>query len=111
VWIYTVDGFYSAVQDRDDPSRIMVRARQRVDLETLLKRLDQGDLEILAWTGSDYAYRVFMPREMWLQYLENMGQELDYTNFKARALPAGDYSRSDAYHRVWGVMRDWQEKG
>jgi hypothetical protein len=52
-----------------------------------------------------------MPREKWIQYLEDMGQELDYTNFKARALPGGDYGRSDAYHRVWGVMRDWQEKG
>jgi len=52
----------------------------------------------------------FMPRQMWLQYLEEMGQELNYTNFKARALPAGDYGRSDAYHRVWGVMRNWQDQ-
>jgi hypothetical protein len=88
----------------------VVRARQKRELETLLKRLDGEDLEILAWTGSDYAYRVFMPRQMWLQYLEEMGQELNYTNFKARALPAGDYGRSDAYHRVWGVMRDWQDQ-
>jgi len=60
MWILTVDGFYSAVQDKGDPARIMVRARQKRELETLLKRLDGEDLEILAWTGSDYAYRVFL---------------------------------------------------
>ncbi len=111
MWIFTVDGFYSAVQDKNDPTRIMVRARKKGDLETLLKRLKSEELEILDWVGSDYAYRVFMPRELWLDYLEEMGRELDYPNFKARAIPAGDYNRSVTYHRVWGIMRDWQEKG
>jgi hypothetical protein len=110
MWIFTVDGFYSAVQDRNDPTRIIVRARQRADLEALLKRLEREEIEILAWSGSDYAYRVFIPREMWISYLETVGKELDYPNFKARALSAGDYERSNAYHRVWGVLREWQDK-
>ena len=111
MWIFTVDGYFSAVQDKDDPTRIMVRARQKADLEVLLQRIEREELEILAWSGTDYAYRVFMPREGWVSYLEEVGRELDYTNFKARALQDGDYGRSRAYHEIWGVLRDWQDKG
>lgn len=110
MWIFTVDGYFSAVQDKDDPSRIMVRSRQENDLQTLLKRLGSEDLEILAWTGSDYAFRVFMPRDLWISYLEMSGQELNYTNFKARAIAPGDHSRSDTYHQIWRKLKNWQDR-
>jgi hypothetical protein len=110
MWIFTVDGYFSAVQDKDDPSRIMVRSRQKGDLQTFLKRLESEDLEILAWVGSDYAFRVFMPRDLWMKYLEMAGRELTYTNFKARAILMGDHSRSDAYYRIWRVLKEWQDK-
>jgi hypothetical protein len=78
MWIFTIDGYYSAVQDKEDPTRIMVRSRKKVDLQTLLKRLEREDLTILAWAGSDYAFRVFMPRELWNSYLNMAGRELDH---------------------------------
>ena len=109
MWIFTVDGYFSAVQDKDNPSRIMVRSRQENDLQTLLNRLNRDDLDILSWTGSDYAYRVFMPRDLWLNYLEMSGKELNYTNFKARAIHPADYRRSDTYHRIWRTLKEWQD--
>lgn len=106
MWIFTVDGYFSAVEDKDDPGRIMVRSRQLVDLQTLLKRLEREDFEILAWTGSDYPFRVFLTRELWLSYLELSGQELNYTNFKARAIDPSDHGRYRTYHNIWRELKN-----
>jgi len=111
MWIFTVDGYYSAVQDKDDPSRIMVRSRQKSDLQTLIARLNSEDLDLLVSTDSDYAFRIFIPRALWIGYLESSGQELNYTNFKARAIAHGDHSRSDTYHNIWRELKKWQDKG
>lgn len=35
MWLFTTQGFYSAVAHRSDPSRAIVRARAREDLEAL----------------------------------------------------------------------------
>jgi len=111
MWIFTVDGYYSAVEDKDDPSRIMVRSRQESDLKNLIKRLDREDLDLLVSTDSDYAFRIFIPRELWISYLESSGQELNYTNFKARAIAPGDHCRYDTYHNIWRELKNWQDKG
>jgi hypothetical protein len=110
IWIFTLDGFFSAVQDKDDPGRIMVRSRIKEDLENMLARLAIQDVEILAWTGTDYAYRVFIPRPAWRDYLEAMSDGLNYTNFKAAAVDHLDQARSTAYHSVWLRLYEWQEQ-
>ncbi len=110
MWIFTLDGFFSAVQDRNDPGQIMVRSRLRVDLEKMLARLEMKETEILAWVGTDYAYRVFIPRSAWRGYLEMMSDGLDYTNFKAAVVEHQDQGRSAAYYSVWRRLYDWQEQ-
>jgi hypothetical protein len=35
MWMITTIGFFSVVQDHDDPDRLLVRARVREDLERL----------------------------------------------------------------------------
>ena len=35
MWIFTTQGFYSAVEHREDPDRLIVRARTREDIEAL----------------------------------------------------------------------------
>jgi hypothetical protein len=110
MWIFTLDGFFSAVQDKNDPGRIMVRSRLKEDLENMLARLTGQDAEILAWTGTDYAYRVFIPRSEWRRYLETMSDGLNYTNFKAAAVDHQDHARSQAYYTVWRRLHEWQEQ-
>ena len=113
MWIFTLDGFFSAVQDRDNPNRIMVRARVREDIDRLAERLAELTSspapEVLAWAGSDYAFRVFIPRATWGRYLARLVTEMEYTNFKA-AVPHTSTYRSAAYMSVWGRMAQWQRQ-
>lgn len=112
MWLYTVNGFYSAVQDQNDAERIMVRARKREDLEAMLEVLELQDVRILEWSGSDYAFRCFIRRLEWAQFVLSEIMAMHYVNYKDAALdPDNDKERSNAYHSVWGVMRRWQDSG
>ena len=35
MWVFNRDGFFSAVEHRDDNSKVMVRARAKEDIENL----------------------------------------------------------------------------
>lgn len=115
MWIFTVDGYYSAVKNKDNPDQIMVRSRVKKDLEALVEKLVTWRFvaerpEILEWTGTDYAYRIFIPRDAWRAYLSQAADDLTYTNFKAAAIAFGDSRRSSAYHNIWQILKDWQDR-
>lgn len=123
MWIFTKHGFFSAVCARQgdgrhgqpvDPDRMMVRARGRSHLEALKQRFPDllGGCEIQASVGTDYAYRLFVPKVAWVQVLAALADEIDYDNFKSEVArhrgPAGaDYEH--ALHEVWDVMRELQK--
>lgn len=113
MWLYTVDGFCSVVENWNDPEQLMIRAQVREDLEQLAARVQRPELveEIRDDIGTDYAFRIFVDREIWTDYLMAAGRALNYDNFKNAAL-AGQHAtaRSSAYHDVWRVMRHWQDK-
>lgn len=105
MWLFCRDGFFSAVQDRDDPARLLVRARVRVDLERALARLPAGSHTPLVHTpNTDYAYRAFVDRAVWAEYVADVATEVDYPNFKGAVLGRYDFARTRAYHAVWGCM-------
>ncbi len=123
MWIFTKYGFYSAVCARQgggergqpvDPDRIMVRARVCEHLEVLIAKFPEqfGQSEIKAFTGTDYAYRIFVPKPDWMNVLAGLGDDLDYDNFKsAVARHQGHNHYEHALHDVWSVMHDVQERG
>ena len=107
-------GFFSAVQDKDNPKRMMVRARDRADLENFVAWSQQnphvGDsLEIIENAGTDYPCRVFVDKAAWGLFLCDLAVDVDYTNFKKRIneLP-GQHDKGHAYMEVWAAMRRWQ---
>jgi len=110
MWLFTVDGYFSAVQVRDNPERIMVRARVREDLERLVVKLPEvagmSAREIVFTPSADYAFRLFIDRSHWAAYVASAAWQIDYTNFKARA--AVGAGRSRAYHACWAVLSRWQ---
>ncbi len=122
MWIFTRYGFFSAVCARQgdgqhnrpvDPDRIMVRARRREHLEALQDRFPEslGEAEIRTFPGTDYAYRIFVPKPVWVQVLAQLAEEMDYDNFKdAVALHqgVGGDPYVHALHDVWDVMRRLQ---
>jgi len=123
MWIFTKHGFFSAVCARKgngkhgqpvDPDRIMVRARLRSHLKALKERFDDllGDCEIQESAGTDYAFRLFVPKTVWIQVLAGLAEETDYDNFKsevARHQGKAGVAYEHSLHGVWSVMQKLQE--
>lgn len=112
MWVFNQDGFFSAVQDENDSGTLLVRARCRLDLERFCSAVEgvvEGD--IIETKDSDYPCRVFVPREVFAQYLVDQTMDLDYPNFKNQLKDIGEPShRLDAMMAIWGVMRRFQDK-
>jgi hypothetical protein len=106
MWLFTVDGFFSAVKHEDNDS-IMIRSRVKNDLENLKKKIN-SDTKILSDAGTDYPYRIFIARDLWQSYLKKAVEDLDYCNFK-KEIREG--FRMDAYHDVWSILRQGLKKG
>jgi len=118
MWLFTKHGFFSAVCARQgsgkhgqpvDPSRIMVRARVRSQLEALQSRFPDQlvGCEILDSGGTDYAYRLFIAKPAWMQVVAELAEETDYDNFKsevARHQGKAGAAYEHALHDVWSVM-------
>jgi hypothetical protein len=118
MWIFTKYGFFSAVCAKPgkgqpgqpvDPDRLMVRARVRNHLESLKNRFPEslGVCPIEAHVGTDYAYRIFVPKGTWAKVIAALTDEIDYGNFKSEVRRHGG-KEGEAYehalHDVWGVM-------
>jgi len=110
MWIMTEEGFFSAVENNFNRKEVVVRARQRKDLENLLGFIDHDAFEvgpIQENKGSDYRYRLFMSKQCWAEYVEYSAMSINYTNFKDR-IEKVDYSRALTYGEVWSVLYDLQ---
>ena len=110
MWMYTKDGFFSAVQDRGDDGRILVRSRIKEDIEKLASYLDEArpdnKHEILVTPDGDYGFRMSVLRAEWKCYLHESVSDLDYFNFKSEV--HGEPDRDQAYMQVWSAMNDLQ---
>lgn len=107
MWLFTTDGFFSAVADRDHPGHVVVRTRVREDGERLLAALGAG--ELLETQEADYRFRVRATREAWVGYVASAAEDIDYDNFKAAVAVRNGAGRARTYGDVWAVMRDLQE--
>ena len=107
MWIFTKDGYFSAVQKDCKADEILIRSRQKSDLIMLGKKLGIK-LRIIETPLSDYRYRAVMKRSDWARYLAEAALELDYDNFKD-TVPKRDFLRHKAFLRCWEALLDWQE--
>ena len=108
MWIMTTRGFYSAVQHRDDPELIMLRARCQKDLLALKELLPE--LEPYSVPGSDYAWRAVISQKNWQKALVQLAAEIDYPNFKDAVK---DQLHKQAYMNVWAdllVLQQWPDQ-
>jgi hypothetical protein len=106
MWIASTSGFFSIVQHRDLPDRIMVRSRVKKDLESLF------DLcRIIHTPDGDYHWRVLATKkevgELFLDSLMN----INYSNFKNQVAQIPEQrDKLDAYHEIWRVMWNYSTK-
>ena len=109
MWLFTRDGFYSAVHDDYcSPGELMIRARAIEDLERLLEKLKIEDADILVIRNGDYRYRVKLTPEQWAAYAAQEAAAIDYANFK-NSVAVDDPDRSTAYMKCWEAMYLFQE--
>ncbi len=122
MWLFTRYGFFSAVCARRgdggqeqpvDTERIMIRARDRRHLQALVDRFAEqlGDAEILENTGTDYRFRVFASKSVWMDVVSQLAGETDYDNFKSavsRHLGTDGADYIHALHSVWSTMYNLQ---
>jgi hypothetical protein len=109
MWLFTRDGFYSAVHDDYcSPGELMIRSRVIEDLEKLLEKLKIDDADILVIKNADYRYRVKLTPAQWASYVAEEAAHIDYANFN-NSVAADDPDRSSAYMKCWEAMYLFQE--
>ena len=112
MWLFTPDGFFSAVQHKDDPNRIMIRTRSRIHAQHLVDACPEGSKPPLVETPppADYRYRVTVSREMWIYLVGKFAADISYVNYKNEASkrkhPSGFMS---ALHSIWSKLLGFQD--
>jgi hypothetical protein len=107
MWIFTESGFYSIVQKPEDvlTGTLTVRARSLEDMQNLCHQMGMSESRIQHNTGTDYPYRVRVPRSVFRSWLSAQGDLIDYPNFKDRVHFTTNGGRAVLYARVWNIMR------
>jgi hypothetical protein len=100
MWVCFNDGFVSAVEHRQDPSMLMVRARR----EEILQSLFPG-VEIVLGGSTDYQYRVVVTKEAFAAVLSDRVSEISYSNFKNSV---EDEELHDLYRQFWELHFAYQ---
>ena len=96
MWTMTTRGFYSVVAHRDDPGRVLVRARCERDIRALSDLLPDATP---AYTpDADYHWRLECGKDEWVATVATMAGEITYPNFKAAVT---DRAHHRAYLDVW----------
>lgn len=93
----------------------MVRARAKQHLQNLLDNFPHifKGTTINETKDTDYAYRIFITKTQWVDCLVDLGDRIDYSNFKGRCQSQKclDTHYNHALHSVWSVMHRLQPAG
>ena len=119
MWIFTKYGFFSVVCASKAPSDlrgkvldknvVMVRARARSHLLRLQKAYALMPFKIHTDTGTDYAFRMILPKKLWVEVAAELCRDIEYGNFKDACHKAtDDHTYHDALYKVWATMQGLQ---
>jgi hypothetical protein len=103
MWIFTTEGFVSAVYKEN---MIQVRARDRKSLEDLAKDCKS---KIIHTPLADYPYRLETGREHLSAWLSKQAQLLEYGNFKSEVEDIRGFEFAAPLHKVWDVMHEVED--
>jgi hypothetical protein len=103
MWIFTVNGFFTIIQDRKDANYVWLRARLREDIERNFPGVTAEE-----HPGADYLFRVKLPREQVAERLFELTMENNVTShFKDVMIRTASKpvhgSRSSMLYGVWNA--------
>lgn len=101
MWLFTETGFVSAVQHRDNPDLLVVRARDRISLEPLS---ESAEAEITTNAFSDYPYRVIIHKAEFTSWVDDQIKFLEYPNFKSQVAITRGKKFAHMLGSVWATM-------
>ena len=104
MWIVTNKSYLSIVENRDNSSQFVVRARVSGDLESFFG--PAVNISVIETVDSDYRFRVFEDKEVVKQRIIENINSIDYFNFKDSV---ESKERKAWYTRIWSVMYNVQE--
>ena len=102
-------GFVSVVCKAEDAARgtVTIRGRQRGDLAELEAFVSPlGPIE--AGGGTDYGFRVVVPRAAFEAGVQAMARAVDYPSYKDHVAVTKGGGRARVYHMVWTILRKLQ---
>jgi hypothetical protein len=108
MWIFTVNGFFTIIQDRKDANYVWLRARLREDIER-----NFPGVTVEEHPGADYLFRAKLPREQVAQRVMELVMENNVTShFKDVMIRTASKpvhgSRSKMLYGVWHSGADMQ---
>jgi hypothetical protein len=109
MWFISKYGFASAVQHTDKPGCVLVRARDKGDLEEFCGVARDCDVpgfseEVIEENpNADYRYRMTVKTEDWAQLVKVLALGIDYPNFK-NEVASVDPGRAGIYGGVWSEL-------
>jgi len=111
MWLFTQNGFVSAVAHRHKVGVLLVRARDRESLDSLIDYTSSPDLpnEIHHTPSADYPYRLEIDRMQFARWLVDQTYDIDYDNFKNRVHDVRGDDFAMPLHKVWDVMHDVED--
>lgn len=116
MWIFCEQGFFSAVEHRERPENVLIRARFKGDLERLIKtsfctQQEKNELlkKIQTTPYADYAFRVEMPKCVFAEMTKQIADNINYDNFKNHVHEGGNSKRDAAYMGCWSCLWRAQE--
>lgn len=106
MWLFTDTGFISAVAHRDNPKKMMIRARDKKSLEGLSK---MSRAKIETTLGADYPHRITVTKEMLKRWMNNQIDAAEYDNFKSQVSKTRGYDYVRPLHDVWETMHQVED--
>ena len=103
MWVFFNNSFLSIVSDRNNKSKLLIRARIKGDIERVF-----GNIAVAQSNNSDYKYRAFLERDTVAEKLKELSLSIDYDNFK-NSIHYQENERHNSYLDVWSVMRKIQK--
>ena len=101
MWLFTDNGFVSAIRYDNNKNEITVRARDKQSLEELV---ELTNAEVIKRTDTDYPYRVIISDADWSSWVASKALTIDYPNFKNRVYKTRGQKFAHLLSDVWGVM-------
>ena len=101
MWIQFNNAFLSIVENRDNKSELLVRARVRGDIEKIFP-----DADVFEDENADYKYRAFISKAKVAAKMMFKMTDINYDNFKNSVK---EFERRNTYSKVWMELKKLQK--